>query len=110
MSGPENQGQAPVPSATFDPATATPEERASWPPEIRLGHDVVRNLAWLEHEEHTEAVATHLRKFWDPRMRRALAQRVRAGDPRVDLVLAEAALRYFLDDIDHVQLTEPSGG
>jgi formate dehydrogenase subunit delta len=87
-----------------------PADRAGWPPEIRLGHDVVRNLAWMEPEARTEAVATHLRKFWDPRMRRAIAQLVRAGDPRIDLVLAEAVVRYFMDDIDRAEIAEPSGG
>lgn len=93
-----------------DTADPDPEDRASWPPEIRLGSDIVRNLAWMDRDARTEAVATHLRKFWDPRMRRALALRVREGDPRIDPTLGEAVIRYFQNDIDHAEIAEPSGG
>lgn len=35
--------------------------------------------AWPERAEALEGVATHLRKFWDPRMRRELLALLEAG-------------------------------
>lgn len=96
--------------AASDLGSVDPEERAGWPPEIRLAYDIARNLSWMDHDEHTEAVATHIRKFWEPRMRRDLALRVREGDPRVPLVVAEAVARYLQDDIDRAEIAEPSAG
>jgi len=85
--------------------------RSALPPEIRLGHDVTRNLAaHLPPQAAAEAVATHLRKFWDPRMRRAIVGYVRSGDERVDPLLAEAVRRYLAGDIDRPEVAEPSGG
>lgn len=67
-----------------------PVARMHQPPEVRLGNDVVRALAWMPHDEVVGAVATHLRSFWDPRMRAALRAQVEAGEPDVHPVLAEA--------------------
>jgi formate dehydrogenase subunit delta len=85
-------------------------DRSSLPPEIRMGGDVSRALSHLPPDEASEQVATHLRKFWEPRMRQALIDRVRGGDERVDPLLA-SAVRDFLDgDIDREEVSEPSGG
>lgn len=80
------------------------------PPEIRLGTDVARALRHLPADQASEQVATHLRKFWDPRMRRALVERVRAGDPRLDPLLVAAVHAYLAGDIDTAEVAEPSGG
>lgn len=80
------------------------------PAEIRMGNDIARALHHLPDEEAAEAVATHLTKFWDPRMRRALVERVRAGDPRVDPLLARAAEQYLGGHVDRAEVAEPSGG
>jgi formate dehydrogenase subunit delta len=80
------------------------------PPEIRMGNDIARALRHLPDDEAAEAVATHLKKFWEPRMRRALVDRVLAGDPRVDSVLGAAAKRYLGGQVDRAELAEPSGG
>ncbi len=80
------------------------------PPEIRLGEDITRNLAHLPPEDAGEQIATHLRKFWDPRMRRALVERVRQGDPRVGPLLTRAVHDYLEGDIDRAEVAEPSGG
>lgn len=87
-----------------------PRVRSALPPELRLSHDVARNLAHLGPEQRADAVATHLRKFWAPRMRRALVAFVDAGDPRVDPVVAEAVRRYLAGDLDRAEVAEPSGG
>ena len=80
------------------------------PSEIRMGNDIARALHHLPGDEAAEAVATHLTKFWEPRMRRALVDRVRAGDPRVDPLLAQAAERYLAGGVDRAEVAEPSGG
>ncbi|HKX68092.1 MAG TPA: formate dehydrogenase subunit delta [Intrasporangium sp.] len=80
------------------------------PPEIRLGNDIARAMHHLSAEEAAKAVATHLQKFWDPRMRRALVERVRAGDPRLDPLLAAATTSYLGGQVDRAEVAEPSGG
>jgi formate dehydrogenase subunit delta len=80
------------------------------PPEVRLGNDIARALHHLPADEAAIAVATHLKKFWEPRMRRALVERVRAGDPRIDPVLATATLTYLGGQLDRAEVAEPSGG
>lgn len=80
------------------------------PPVIRMGNDIARALHHLPDDEAAEAVATHLKKFWEPRMRRALVDLVRAGDPRVDALLAAATDRYLSGQVDRAEVAEPSGG
>ena len=50
------------------------------PAVVRMGHDLVRNLGHLPPETATMEIATHIRKFWEPRMRHELLARVRWGD------------------------------
>ncbi|MGB3830115.1 MAG: formate dehydrogenase subunit delta [Ornithinimicrobium sp.] len=80
------------------------------PAEIRLGHDIARHLEHLPPQEAAEQIATHLRKFWEPRMRAALIARVRDGDERVDPLLASAVRDFLAGDIDRAEVAEPSGG
>ena len=80
------------------------------PAEIRMGNDIARALHHLPDDDAEVAVATHLTKFWEPRMRRALVERVRAGDPRVDPLLAQATERYLAGAVDRAEVAEPSGG
>jgi formate dehydrogenase subunit delta len=60
-------------------------------PEVRMGNDIARQFAHLPHDRATAAIATHLRTFWDPRMRDALRGAVAAGDSDVDPLLRDAA-------------------
>jgi len=80
------------------------------PSEIRMGNDIARAMHHLPAEEAARAVATHLKKFWDPRMRRALVERVRAGDPRIDPLLAAATKSFLGGQLDRAEAAEPSGG
>ncbi len=50
--------------------------------------------AWPDRDEAMEGIATHLRKFWEPRMRRDLLALIDAGqaDVLMPLVL-EAVIR-----------------
>lgn len=80
------------------------------PSEIRMGNDIIRALEHPLDEQVAEAAAAHLRKFWDPRLRRALVERVRLRDPRIDPLLALAVAKYLADEPDRADLAEPSGG
>lgn len=80
------------------------------PAEIRMSHDIARNLRHLPPKDAAEQVATHLRKFWDPRMRTALIARVRDGDERLDPLVVSAVHDYLAGDIDRAELAESSGG
>ena len=80
------------------------------PPVIRLGHDLVRNFEALPPEKAAAEVATHIRKFWDPRMRRELLGFVDAGDARVGTLLTRAAQGLREGDVDRGEVREPSGG
>ena len=61
------------------------------PPVVRLGNDVARAFRHLPPDDAARAIATHLGKFWDPRMRRALVSLVDQGHPDLDPLLAKAA-------------------
>jgi formate dehydrogenase subunit delta len=80
------------------------------PAVIRLGHDLVRNFEALPREKAAAEIATHIRKFWEPRMRQELVGYVDAGDARVGdlLALASEDLREGL--VDREEVREPSGG
>lgn len=86
------------------------EARMHEPPEIRLGDDVARAFGHYPPERAAREIATHLRKFWEPRMRAAIIARVAEGDPRVDPLLAEAVRAYLAGDIDPAEVAEPSAG
>jgi hypothetical protein len=47
---------------------------------MRLGHDLVRNFEALPPDEAAVEIATHIRKFREPRMRQELLARIRWGD------------------------------
>lgn len=89
------------------PAHAT-DPRSQLPAELRMGGDIARALAHLG-EEAPEAIATHVRKFWDRRMRAALLDHLAAGRIE-DEVLRAAAEHYRRGEIDRAEVREPSGG
>ncbi len=62
-------------------------------PNLRMANDIAAQFRHLPHGQAVEAVAAHLRSFWDPRMRRALVQRVASasGEEPIDPIVAEAA-------------------
>ncbi len=79
-------------------------------PVVRLGHDLVRNFEALPPGKAAEEVATHIRKFWDPRMRHDLLARVRRGDTDLHPLLVRAAEDLVDGDVDRAEIREPSGG
>ncbi len=82
----------------------------SLPPVVRLGHDLVRNFEALPREKATEEIATHIKKFWEPRMRHELLARIRRGDTELHPLLVRAAEDLVDGDIDRDEVKEPSGG
>lgn len=62
-------------------------------PEVRLGNDIARQFAHLDDEAAVAAIAAHMVKFWEPRMRASLRRQVEAGETDVDPRVAAAAAR-----------------
>jgi formate dehydrogenase subunit delta len=50
--------------------------------------------AMPDADEAIEGVATHIRKFWDPRMRRQLVDAIDAGQPGVHDIVSIAVERF----------------
>jgi formate dehydrogenase subunit delta len=46
---------------------------------VLMANQIVRNLAIQGDEKAVALAADHMRKFWEPRMRQAIEQHVRAG-------------------------------
>ena len=80
------------------------------PPVVRLGHDLVRNFEALPREKAATEIATHIRKFWEPRMRQDLLARIRFGDTTLHPLLVRAAEDLVDGEVDRAEVREPSGG
>lgn len=80
------------------------------PPVVRLGHDLVRNFETLPPEKAAEEIATHIRKFWEPRMRRELLARTRQDASDLHPLLVRASEYLVEGEVDHAEVREPSGG
>ncbi len=79
-------------------------------PVVRLGHDLTRHLGHLPADQAATEIATHIKKFWDPRMRHELLALIRRGDTSLDPLLVAAAEHFVDGEIDRAQVREPSGG
>ncbi len=80
------------------------------PAVVRLGHDLVRNFEALPPDKAAVEIATHIRKFWEARMRHELLARVRWGDTTLHPLLVAAAGDLVDGDVDRAEVREPSGG
>lgn len=81
------------------------------PAVLRMGSDIIRQFAhWKDPDHAAEEVATHISKFWEPRMRRELLSLVRGGHADIPPLLTSAAAHLVDDDINHEEMQEPSGG
>lgn len=80
------------------------------PAVVRLGHDLVRNFEALPPEKAAEELATHIKKFWEPRMRHELLARIRRGETDLHPLLVRAAEDLVDGAIDRAEVKEPSGG
>ncbi|MGE3287122.1 MAG: formate dehydrogenase subunit delta [Pseudonocardia sp.] len=61
------------------------------PPVVRLINDVAAQFGHRPPDEGAAAVAAHVRMFWEPRMRAALAAHVASGGVGLDPLAARAA-------------------
>ncbi|MDP9219897.1 MAG: formate dehydrogenase subunit delta [Actinomycetota bacterium] len=57
---------------------------------VELAEDIARNLAYLPDEQSADAIATHVRSFWDPRMIAQLSAIVAADPSAVRPTVAKA--------------------
>jgi formate dehydrogenase subunit delta len=61
--------------------------------EIRLANDIAAQFHHMPTEQAADAIAGHIRGFWEPRMRAQLFARVTEGADGLDpLVVAAVAL------------------
>ena len=58
---------------------------------IHMANQIALNFDYLPEDEARAAVADHLRKFWDPRMRRELAAIAAAGPQRLHALVRAAS-------------------
>lgn len=63
-------------------------------PEARMGNDIARQFSHLDQHAAAAAIAAHIERFWNPRMRAALHALVASGDECLDplLIAAESLL------------------
>jgi formate dehydrogenase subunit delta len=61
------------------------------PPHVRLANDIAAQFTHKPLDEAAEAIATHVRAFWEPRMRAALLQHLAAGGAGLDPIALRAA-------------------
>ena len=84
------------------------QERSELPAEIRMGEDIARHLTHFG-DAADEEIATHIRKFWDPRMRRRILQAFEDG-AQMSPALRAGVEAYRQGEIDRGEVKEPSGG
>lgn len=115
MSGRRPDLDAPTvaePVPTQGPATGVDvdaEQRQQLPADLRMGHDIARAMAHHPPERAAEEIATHLRKFWDRRMRASIVARLERGE-EMDPLLRAGVEFYRAGEIDRAEVAEPSGG
>jgi formate dehydrogenase subunit delta len=64
---------------------------------IRMANQIAAFYVSYPADEARAGVAEHLQRFWDPRMRRRLAEHVRAGGTGLDPIALDAARRLTQD-------------
>jgi formate dehydrogenase subunit delta len=61
------------------------------PPHVRLANEIAEQFTHRPLDEAAHAIATHMRTFWEPRMRTALLEHVTAGGAGLDPIALRAA-------------------
>jgi formate dehydrogenase subunit delta len=61
------------------------------PAEIRMVNDIIVNFGYLPTEQAAAAVANHVKRFWDPRMKSRLVELAAADPEHLDPVAVAAA-------------------
>ncbi|GAA2630276.1 hypothetical protein GCM10010399_72740 [Dactylosporangium fulvum] len=65
----------------------------STPSHVRMANHIAAQFQHRPHEEAVAAVAEHIQKYWEPRMRAALLVHVEQGGERLDPLAVAAAAR-----------------
>jgi len=60
---------------------------------VTMANQIATFFRSYPHEEAVEGVATHIRQFWDPRMRRTLLAHIEAGGAGLEALVLEAVGR-----------------
>lgn len=60
---------------------------------VHMANQIAGFFKTQPHEDHAEAVAGHLRDFWEPRMRAQLHDYIAAGGAGLDEIVLRAADR-----------------
>jgi formate dehydrogenase subunit delta len=58
---------------------------------VRMANQIAAFFAAQDHDEAVAGIATHIRSFWEPRMRKGLYAVVDAGGEGLDALVIEAA-------------------
>jgi formate dehydrogenase subunit delta len=61
------------------------------PPHVRLANEIAAQFTHHPLDEAGQAVAAHMRAFWEPRMRTALLEHLAAGGAGLDRIALRAA-------------------
>jgi formate dehydrogenase subunit delta len=65
---------------------------------VRMANQIAAFFRAYPQEEAVAGVAKHIRDFWEPRMREALARHLAAGGEGLDPVAREGAERALADE------------
>jgi formate dehydrogenase subunit delta len=60
------------------------------PPEQRMANQIAANFRHIPADQAPEAIAGHIRRFWDPRMRNRLFELADTGAGSLDPMVAAA--------------------
>lgn len=77
---------------------------------VRMAHDIARQFPHKTRDEAALEVSTHIKKFWEPRMRTQFLAQVRDSEDDQDPVVVAAAALLAQDEYDRAEVAEPSGG
>lgn len=61
------------------------------PPHVRMANEIAVQFTHRPLDEAAQAVAAHMRTFWEPRMRTALLEHLAAGGAELDPIALRAA-------------------
>ena len=74
----------------------------------RMANQIARYFSAYPVEEATAGIADHLQRFWDPSMRRDLADAIAAGHVKVEDAVRDAIGRAVTDDPDDACGAKPT--
>lgn len=65
---------------------------------VYMANQIGKFFEYQKKNEVVPGIANHIRKFWDPRMRRAIYAYVESGGQGLDAPVREAILRLMADE------------